>query len=164
MSSPVASSIFLSWCMLLKEFIINSYVTKVHFMKTVSMYFLKKQLFKSLWLLINMAAALYFFIKVLTTSKSFPILTCINANLKLWWVGCNQAMYVERSTCLEWLSPPGKSSASLGMSVSVSVSNFWRGMASHKSHVCELKNARIFYNDKLQKEDSNSNCLSVFKE
>ena len=36
-----------------------------------------------------------------------------------------------RDTCLEWLSPPGKSFASLG----VSASDPWRCMVSHKSHV-----------------------------
>ena len=39
-------------------------------------------------------------------------------------------------TCLKCLSPLGKSSASLGMSVG----DLWRGMTSRKSHVTELKN------------------------
>ena len=39
-------------------------------------------------------------------------------------------------TCLKCLSPLGKSSASLGMNVG----DLWRGMASRKSHVSELKN------------------------
>ena len=76
------------------------------------MYFLREQLFWSLWLLISVTAALcimvadycgcclldslipskgfklrtkpkrYFFIKVFTTSKTFAILTCINTNLR----------------------------------------------------------------------------------
>ena len=76
-----------------------------------------------------------FFIKVFTTSKSFPVLTCIYTNLELLLIGCNQAKYVGRGTCLEWLSPLGKFSVSLGMSVS----DLWRGMASRKSHVSECK-------------------------
>ena len=39
-------------------------------------------------------------------------------------------------TCLKCLSPLGKSSASLGKSVS----DLWRGIVSRKSHVSELKN------------------------
>ena len=55
-------------------------------------------------------------------------------------------------TCLKYLSPLGKSSASIGLSAvdlwrgmasrksHVNVSDLWRGLASLKSHVCELKN------------------------
>ena len=88
------------------------------------------------WLLISLAAALYFLLKFSPQVKAFPILTCIYTNLELQLIGCNQAKYVGRGTCLEWLSSLGKSSASLGMSVS----DLWRGMASRKSHVSELKN------------------------
>ena len=38
---------------------------------------LREQLFQSLWFLISVADALYLFIKVLTTSKTFTVLTCI---------------------------------------------------------------------------------------
>ena len=61
--------------------------------------------------------------------KAFQILTCIYTNLELQLIGCNEAKYVGRGTCLEWLSPLGKSSASLGMSVS----DFWRGIVSCKT-------------------------------
>ena len=66
------------------------YVTKAHFMKkqSLSVYFLKEQLFESLWLLISVADALYFFIKVFTTSKIFIVLACIYTNLNIivnWW-------------------------------------------------------------------------------
>ena len=90
------------------------------------MYFLKEQL---QWLLISLAAALYFLLKFSPHVKAFPILTCIYANLELQLIGCNQANYVGRSTCLEWLSPLEKSSASLDMSVS----DIWRGIASCKT-------------------------------
>ena len=50
--------------------------------------------------------------------------------------GDKQIKYVSRGTCLKCLSPLGKSSTSLGMSVS----DLWRGMASCKSHVSKLKN------------------------
>ena len=39
-------------------------------------------------------------------------------------------------TCLKCLSPLGKSSALLGMSVG----DLWRGMVSRKSHVSKIKN------------------------
>ena len=39
-------------------------------------------------------------------------------------------------TCLKYLSPLGKSTASVVMSVG----DLWRGVASRKSHVRELKN------------------------
>ena len=53
------------------------------------------------------------FIKLLTTSKIFLILAWLNLNFKLLKIGCNQTRYVRRGTCLEWLPPPEKSSASL---------------------------------------------------
>ena len=46
------------------------------------------------------------FIKLLTTSKIFLILTWLNINLKLLKIGCNQARYVSRGTCQERLPPP----------------------------------------------------------
>ena len=54
------------------------------------------------------------FIKPLTTSKIFLILAWLNFNFELLTIGCNQARYVGRSTCLEWVPLPQKSSASLG--------------------------------------------------
>ena len=44
---------------------IISYVTKAHFIKkqSLSVYFLREQLFESLWLLISVADALYFLLK-----------------------------------------------------------------------------------------------------
>ena len=53
-------------------------------------------------------------IKLFTTSRTFFILTWLNINLELLIIGCNQARYVSRGTCLECLPPLGKSSASLG--------------------------------------------------
>ena len=52
------------------------------------------------------------FIKLVTTSRMF--LAWLNINLELIKIGCNQTKYVDRGTCLEWLSPPEKSSAPLG--------------------------------------------------
>ena len=46
------------------------------------MYILREQFIQNLWLLNSVAADLYFFIKAFTTSKTFAILTCINANLR----------------------------------------------------------------------------------
>ena len=89
------------------------------------MYFLKEQL---QWLLISLATALYFLLKFLPQVKAFSILTCIYTNLELQLIGCNQAKYMGRGTCLDWLPPPGKFSASLFMSVS----DFWHGTASCK--------------------------------
>ena len=54
------------------------------------------------------------FIKLLTTSKIFSILTWLNSNFELLKIACNQARCVGRGPCLEWLPPPEKSSASLG--------------------------------------------------
>ena len=56
----------------------------------------------------------FLFIKLLTTSKIFLILAWLNINFKLLKIGCNQTKCVGRGTCLEWLPPPEKSSASLG--------------------------------------------------
>ena len=41
------------------------------------------------------------FIKLFTTSKTCLILTWLNINPELVIIGCNQAKYVSRSTCLE---------------------------------------------------------------
>ena len=54
-----------------------------------------------------------FFIKPLSTSKIFLILTWLNINFELLKIGCNQARYVGKGTCLEWLPPREKSSATL---------------------------------------------------
>ena len=54
------------------------------------------------------------FIKLLTTRKIFLILAWLNINFVLLKIGRNQARYVGRGTCLRWLPPPEKSSASLG--------------------------------------------------
>ena len=53
------------------------------------------------------------FIKLFTKSKIFLTLTWLNINFELLKIGCNQTRYVSRGTCLEWLPPPEKSSASL---------------------------------------------------
>ena len=55
------------------------------------------------------------FINLLTASKIFLILAWLNINFELLKIGCNQARYVGRGTCLGWLPPPEKSSASLGV-------------------------------------------------
>ena len=54
------------------------------------------------------------FVKLLATRKIFLVLTWLNINFELLKIDCNQARYVGRGTCLEWLPPPEKSSASLG--------------------------------------------------
>ena len=54
------------------------------------------------------------FIKLLTISKIFLIFVWLNINFELLKIGCNQSRYVGTDTCLEWLPPPEKSSASLG--------------------------------------------------
>ena len=41
------------------------------------------------------------FIKILTTSEIFLILAWLNVNVELLKIGCNQARYVGRGTCLE---------------------------------------------------------------
>ena len=76
------------------------------------------------------------FIKLLTTSKMF--LTWLNTNFKLLKIGCNQTKYVGRGTCLEWLPPPEKSSASLGNNKGgwEALGDQWHGMASCKPHEC----------------------------
>ena len=78
------------------------------------------------WLLISVTAVLYFhdcwwiwlllyvfFINVFTTSKIFAVWTSINTNQEFQYIGCNQARYVGKGSCLEWLSPLGKFSVSL---------------------------------------------------
>ena len=47
------------------------------------------------------------FIKLLTTSKIFLILTWLNINFELLKIGCNQTRYGSRGTRLEWLPPQG---------------------------------------------------------
>ena len=54
------------------------------------------------------------FITLFTTSKAYLVLTCLNINLELLIVGCNQGRCVSRGTCLECLPRLDKSSASLG--------------------------------------------------
>ena len=80
------------------------------------MHFLREQLFSflDLWFLISVVAALCFFVKVLTSNKTFPVLTCVNTNLRLIANWLQSSGYVGRDTSLEWLPPLGKSSASLG--------------------------------------------------
>ena len=89
---------------IVKTFIIHKFTYFLHLYS--EMYFLREQLFWSLWFLISVAAALFswllisavadllnslilsrtepkkIFIKVFTTSKTFAILTCINTNLR----------------------------------------------------------------------------------
>ena len=55
-----------------------------------------------------------FFIKLFTTSKTSLVLTCLNINLELLIIDCNQGRYASRDTCVESLQPLDKSSASLG--------------------------------------------------
>ena len=47
------------------------------------MYFLREQLFESLWLLISVAAALCFLSKFSPQVKAFSVLMCINTSLEL---------------------------------------------------------------------------------
>ena len=71
-----------------------------------------------------------FFIKLLNTSKIFLILAWLNINFELLKIGCNQTRYVGRSTCLELLPPPEKSSASLGDNKDKKhLCDQWHGMA-----------------------------------
>ena len=48
-----------------------------------AVYFLREQLFKSLWSLISVAAAVYFLSKFSPQVKAFIVLTRINTNLEL---------------------------------------------------------------------------------
>ena len=83
------------------------------------------------------------FIKLVTTSKTFLILTWLNINLKLLKIGCNQTRYVSRSTCLEWLPSPEKSSASLGNNKDKKhLCDQWHEMASCKSPSCSTVNKK----------------------
>ena len=73
------------------------------------------------------------FVKPLTTSKVFLILAWLSINFD----GCNKARYVGRGTCLGWLSPPEKSSASLGDNKDKKLlCDPWHGMAPCKSPSC----------------------------
>ena len=65
-----------------------------------------------------------FFINAFTTSKTFLVLTCLNINIELLIIGCSQARFVTRGTCLDCLPPLGKSSNSLGKGWMKS--NWWR--------------------------------------
>ena len=53
------------------------------------------------------------FIKLLTASKILWIVAWSNIKFELLKIGCNQARYVGRGTCLGWLPPSEKSSGSL---------------------------------------------------
>ena len=78
-----------------------------------------------------------FFIKLLSTSKTFLILAWLNINFKLLKIGCNQTRYVSRGTCLEWLPPVVKSSTSLGDNKDkMLLCDQWHDMASCKSPSC----------------------------
>ena len=63
-------------------------------------------------LLINVATV--FLIKPFTTCKASSVLPCLNINLELLIIGCNQARYVSWGTRLECLPFLGPSPASLG--------------------------------------------------
>ena len=83
------------------------------------------------------------FIKLLTTSKIFLILAWLNINFELWKIGCKQTRYVGRGTCLEWLLPPEKSSASLGDNKDKKhLRDQWHGMASCKAPSCSTVNQK----------------------
>ena len=64
--------------------------------------------------------------------------------------GDKQIRYVSGNTCLKCLSPLGKSSAFLGMSVS----DLWRGIVSGKSQVSKLKNWMSKHSKKKKKMPS----------
>ena len=86
------------------------------------------------------------FIKLFTTSKIFSILTWLNINLELLKIGCNQTRYLSRGTCLEWLPPPEKPSASLGNNKDKKhLCDQWHGMASFKSPSCCTVNQKTGY-------------------
>ena len=83
------------------------------------------------------------FIKLLTTSKIFSILTWLNINFELLKIGCKQARYVGRGTCLGGLSSPEKSSASLCDNKDKKhLRDKWHGMASCKSPSCRTVNQK----------------------
>ena len=83
------------------------------------------------------------FIKLLTTSKIFLILVWLNISFELPKIGCSQARYVGRGTCLGWLPPPEKSSAFLGDNKDKKpVCDQWHGMASCKSPSCCTMNQK----------------------
>ena len=84
-------------------------------------------------LVINVATA--FFIKHFIGSKPFLILTCLNINLRLLITGCNQASYVSRDISLDFMSPLGKSSASLGKGWEAT-GDCWHAMVSCTPHRC----------------------------
>ena len=71
-------------------------------------YFLREQLFWSLWLLISLAAALYFLSKFSQQVKAFAVLISINTSLELSQIVRNQARYVSGGIWLEWLLLRGK--------------------------------------------------------
>ena len=77
------------------------------------------------------------FIKLLITNKIFLILTWLNIKFELLKIGCNQTRYVSRGTCLEWLPPPEKFSASHGDNKDkIHLCDQWHGMVSCKSPSC----------------------------
>ena len=83
------------------------------------------------------------FIKLLTTRKKFLILVWLNINFELLKICCNQNRYVGRSTCLEWLPPPEKFSASLGDNKDKKhLREQWHGIASCKSPSCSTVNQK----------------------
>ena len=66
------------------------------------MYFLREQLFESLWLLISVAAALCFLSKFSPQVKAFSVLMCINTSLECnIFIGCYLARYMGGGICLE---------------------------------------------------------------
>ena len=63
----------------------------------------------------------------------------VKFNFELLKIGCNQASYVGRGACLEWLPLPEKSSASLGDNKDKKhLRDQWHGMASCKSPSCTV--------------------------
>ena len=88
----------------------------------------------------NVTATLYFFINVFTISKIFKVLTCINTNLEVTVNWLQSSQVCEQRHMLRMIVTPREILCFPRYGVSVSVSDLWRGMASRKSHVSELKN------------------------
>ena len=86
-----------------------------------------------LQLLINVATI---FSELFTTSKAPLILKpCLNINFELLIIGCNQARYVSRDTCLECLPPLKEILCFLQVRVVwEALENQWNDMVSRKSY------------------------------
>ena len=102
-----------NWTVSFETSVLKCFFRGINFEINIEVCFLKCIFWESIFDNYFRLLVATFFIKFFTTSKASLVLACLNINLELLIIGCNQARYVSRRIYLEYLSPLGKSSGSL---------------------------------------------------